>query len=92
MDFDMNMVKKIGTVVLSLLLIAVIAVLIIPIMYGVGDKAATSMGVSTSTTYNNSVLALESTSSTQKDVFSFLPWLGVGVVILGAILKDKISI
>jgi len=92
MNFDINMVKKIGTIVLSLLFIAVIAVLVIPIMYGVGDKAATSMGVDNATTYTNLVSGLENTSSTEKDVFTFLPWLGVGVVILGAILKDKLSI
>ncbi len=84
MGLDVSSVKGIGKIVMFLLFIAGVALLIIPILVGVGEQSATALSVNTGNTYGNLTAAMESTAATTASVFSFLPWLGVGLVVAGA--------
>ena len=75
-------VKLIGLVTLTLLFLAALSIIIAPTLYGVGSKVAGGLGVNTTTTFNNTVSATESSASVMSTVFTFLPWLGVGIAII----------
>jgi len=85
--------KDIGKMVFVLLVMAGIATLLVPVLMGAGSKAATAMSVDLTGSYNATKLSLENTTSAQGTVFQFLPWLGVGFVIMGAFgLKRMLSL
>lgn len=84
MSMNVNDVKNIARILIFLLFIAGIVMIIIPILFGVGVKSGSALGVNTTATYNNSVAMVEDTSAVGSDLFTFLPWLGVGIVIAAA--------
>ena len=82
--------KDIGKMVFLLLVMAGIATLMVPILLGAGTKAAEAMSVNATLSYNETVGALEDSTSAQGTVFQFLPWLGVGFVVIGALGLKKV--
>ena len=80
---------KLAFVILGLLfgmmLIAGVALMVNVLLYGIGDSMADALAVNTSTPYTSSVSMQESSVSTSNTVMTFLPWLGVGLAIIGAI-------
>jgi len=81
--------KDIAKLVFGLLMIAGIGALLVPILHGAGSQAATGMGVGLTASYNSTITGLENTTSAQGTVFQFLPWLGVGFVVIAALGLKK---
>ena len=84
MAFQLSAVKGVATVTIVLVFIGALAFLIGPMLWGVGDAIADGMGtdVNGSTLYTNANSATANTSSVFSDVFSFLPWLAVGIAVI----------
>ena len=80
---------KLAFVILGLLfgmmVIAGVALMVNVLLYGIGDSMADNLGVNTSTPYTSSVTMQRSAVSTSSTIMTFLPWLGVGLAIIGAI-------
>jgi hypothetical protein len=89
MAFNEKVVKDIGVLVLSLVIIAAMGFIVAPLFLGIGTQAATALSSNaTITTSVNS--GLSGTASTMDSVFSFLPWLGVGLLLMGALKLGKV--
>ena len=84
MGMNVEDVKNIAKILIFLLFVAGIVMIIIPILLGVGIKSGEALDVNATTTYNNSLSMIEETSGVGADLFTFLPWLGVGIVIAAA--------
>jgi len=83
-------VMTIGKLVLTLVIFAGVAIAIVPILLGAGTQAGTALGVSTEIAVAEQSGALNNASSAMNTVFGFLPWLGVGLVVMGALGIRKI--
>lgn len=81
---ETDLVKSIAKVVVMLVFVAGIVIIVVPIFQGVGYKSAVALGDLNNATYNSSQLVLENSAATLNSVFTFLPWLGVGLVIASA--------
>jgi len=90
MAFGAKEVKTIGVLVLGLVLLAGIGTLLVPLLLGIGASAGSALSVDTTTAYNESLYALENVTEAEGSVFSFLPWLGVGLVVMAALGIRKI--
>jgi len=79
-----DLVKSIAKVVVMLVFVAGIIIIVVPIFQGVGWKSTYALGTEYNASWNSSQLVLSNTASTTNSVFTFLPWLGVGLVIASA--------
>ena len=82
--FKVGNVKEIAKIMVYLLFVAGILLVVVPILLGVGTKSATALGVQTENITNLTKTAMADTASVQAAVFTFLPWLGVGLLVAGA--------
>ena len=92
MRINPSTAKIIAGVVLGLVVIAGLGMVLTPVFLGIGTKAATAMSVSTTDVYNNSTALLNTVADTENDIFTFLPWLGVGLIVLGMVAGKKLDI
>ena len=81
MGFSAGSVKSVAKILVYLAFVAGILLVIIPILYGVGDKSATALEVNGTDIVGNYTAMNESVAETGNDLFTFLPWLGVGLVV-----------
>ena len=89
MAFNEKAVKDIGVLVLSLIVIAALGFIIAPLFLGIGPQAATALSSNaTITTAVNT--GLTNTATAQSTIFTFLPWLGVGLLLMGALKLGKV--
>jgi len=79
-----ELVKGIAKIVVLLVFVAGIIIIVVPILQGVGNKSAYALGVEGNTSFTNANTAFGGTVATTNSVFTFLPWLGVGLVIASA--------
>jgi len=87
---DVKSVKNIASLVLSLVVIAGLSVLMVSVLLGSGTQAATALGNTAETSVTNANTALSNTATAQGTLFSFLPWLGVGLAVIGALGLKKV--
>jgi len=87
---DAKAAKKIAILVFGLLLIAGIGAMIVPILTGIAGQVGTATSTSATATFNATREATASSASTIATVFGFLPWLGVGLVLIGALKLGKV--
>ena len=80
---------KLAFIILGLLfgmmLIAGVALMTNVLLFGIGDAVADSLGANLTNIYNDSTSMQNSAINTSNTIFTFLPWLGVGLAIIGAI-------
>ena len=67
-----------------------IAIVLNPLLFGVGDQMAGSMGVNTSSVYNSSSTMQNTAVSTGNTVMQFLPWLGIGLIFLAGLVGKNL--
>ena len=89
-DMNIGSVKNIASVVLTLVVLAGISVLLVSVLLGSGSSAATALGVGAETSVTNANTALSNTATVQGTLFGFLPWLGVGLAVIGALGLRKV--
>ena len=90
MGINVNMTKDLSRLVISLLILAAVAILIVPTLYGVGDKTARAMEVNGTATYTALETMVEDTAGTTGDLFEILPWVGVGLAFMALVGINKI--
>jgi len=76
--------------IFGIMLISGIALLVNILLFGIADQAADAMGTNLSQAYNASVAAQNSAIGNYSTVMVFLPWLGIGLAVIGAIGIGKI--
>ena len=89
MGFNDKAVKDIGVLVLTLILFAAITTVVVPILLGSGTAAATALSDNTTITTEANT-ALEGAASASSSLYDFLPWLGVGLVVMAALGIRKV--
>jgi len=85
MALDVKLAFVILGLLFGMMVVGGIALMINVLLFGIGDSVADNLGANLSGIYNDSTTMQNSAISTSNTIFSFLPWLGVGLAIIGAI-------
>ena len=87
---DAKAAKKIAVLVFGLLLLAAVATMIVPLLTGIAGQIGTATSTSTTAAFNATREATYDATNLMGTIFSFLPWLGVGLLLMGALKLQKI--
>ena len=85
MALDVKLAFVILGLLFGMMVIGGIALMINVLLFGIGDSVADNLGANLSGVYNDSTTMQNSAINTSSTIMSFLPWLGVGLAIIGAI-------
>ena len=87
---DAKAAKKIAVLVFGLLLLAAVATMIVPLLTGIAGQIGTATSTSTTAAFNETREATYNSVDAMGTIFQFLPWLGVGLLLMGALKLKNI--
>ena len=87
---DAKAAKKIAVLVFGLLVLAAIATMLVPLFTGIAGQIGTATSTSTTAAFNATREATYNSANAMGTIFEFLPWLGVGLLLMGALKLKNI--